>query len=184
MESIKPTITTVAPASTSLLISKNSIIIVLVVLLILSFLGINVLMIGSNIISSISNIVVPVFINILSFFGFTTGTILVNTSTVVGQTAKQVIDVAEDALTKTGDTLINISKSGQLSTSIQKGESNVFDPEPVSASNPIVTKSKTGWCLVGEYQDQRGCVEVTETDKCMSGQIFPSKQACLTPQIA
>lgn len=177
--------TVTAMPAPSFSIPKNTIILVLVVLLILSFLGINVLSIASEIISTVASIIVPVFINILSFFGYTTGTILSNTSVVVGESAKKAIDVTQNALTKTGDALVNVSKSGRLISSIQTGTSNVFDPVPVSASNPVITKSnKSGWCLVGEYQDQRGCVEVNETDKCMSGQIFPSKQACLTPQIA
>lgn len=167
---------------TSFLISKNSIILVLVVLLILSFLGINILSIGSNLLSAVSNIVVPFFINILAFLGYTTGTLLSTSSVIVGESAKKAIDVAQDTLHESGNALVNISKTKLLGDSIQTGKhNNVFDPEPVSASNPVITKNNSGWCLVGEYKDQRGCVEVDETDKCMSGQIFPSKQACLTP---
>lgn len=174
---------TAMPASFS--IPKNTIILGLVVLLILSFLGINVLEILSNLISTVASIIVPVSINILSFFGYTTGTILSNTSVLVGESAKKAIDITQNALTKTGDALVVASKSGSLNSSIQTGNPNVFDPSPVSASNPVITKpNNSGWCLVGEYQDQRGCVKVDETDKCMSGQIFPSKQACLAPQTA
>jgi hypothetical protein len=40
---------------------------------------------------------------------------------------------------------------------------------------------KSNWCLIGEYKDRRGCVEIDDADRCISGQIFPSQQMCLTP---
>jgi hypothetical protein len=46
--------------------------------------------------------------------------------------------------------------------------------------NPIAAK-KGGWCLVGDDEGVRGCIRVEEHDKCMSGQIFPSKEVCMNP---
>ena len=40
---------------------------------------------------------------------------------------------------------------------------------------------KSNWCLIGEYKDRRGCVEIDDADRCISGQIFPSQQMCLNP---
>jgi hypothetical protein len=40
---------------------------------------------------------------------------------------------------------------------------------------------KANWCLIGEYKDRRGCVEIEDADRCISGQIFPSQQMCLNP---
>ena len=61
-------------------------------------------------------------------------------------------------------------------------------PEPShdNASNPIqnpIATSKSNWCLVGEYDGKRGCVEVGESDKCISNQLFPSQQLCLNPTL-
>jgi hypothetical protein len=44
-----------------------------------------------------------------------------------------------------------------------------------------ISSNKNAWCLIGEYQNKRGCVSVTEDDICMSGQLFPSKEKCLDP---
>jgi len=44
--------------------------------------------------------------------------------------------------------------------------------------NPIST-NKSQWCLVGEYQQRNGCIEVDDIHKCMSGQTFPNQQMCL-----
>jgi hypothetical protein len=46
-------------------------------------------------------------------------------------------------------------------------------------TNPVT--KKTNWCLIGEYKDRRGCVEIDDADRCISGQIFPSQQMCLHP---
>lgn len=49
-------------------------------------------------------------------------------------------------------------------------------------SNSIIqSQSKTNWCLIGEYKDRRGCVEIEDADRCISGQIFPSQQQCMQP---
>jgi hypothetical protein len=56
-------------------------------------------------------------------------------------------------------------------------------PSPDSPENPIqkpITANKTNWCLVGEYQQKRGCIEINDGDKCISGQLFPNKQMCLS----
>jgi hypothetical protein len=63
----------------------------------------------------------------------------------------------------------------------------VNEPEPDTTTNPIqkpITSSKSNWCLVGEYQGRRGCIEIGENDKCMSGQIFPSQYTCLNPNFS
>jgi hypothetical protein len=54
-------------------------------------------------------------------------------------------------------------------------------PAPVNLDEVLnKSQSKTnGWCFVGEYNGDRNCVSVTDQDKCMSGQIFPSEQKCL-----
>jgi len=44
--------------------------------------------------------------------------------------------------------------------------------------NPI-TSNKISWCFSGEFEGKRGCVEVQDQAKCLSGQVFPSQQACL-----
>ena len=43
--------------------------------------------------------------------------------------------------------------------------------------------SKVGWCFVGEDRGYRSCAEVGAADKCMSGNIFPSKEICVNPSL-
>jgi hypothetical protein len=43
--------------------------------------------------------------------------------------------------------------------------------------------SKSGWCYIGEDRGFRSCMEIGENDKCMSGDIFPSKDICVNPNL-
>jgi hypothetical protein len=66
-------------------------------------------------------------------------------------------------------------------------QSNEFPPsqtemEPMPAS-AMDSDNKSGWCLVGQEQGFRSCIEVGDFDKCMSGSIFPSKDICTNPNL-
>ena len=50
----------------------------------------------------------------------------------------------------------------------------------ISTVGPI-SSNKNGWCLIGEYENKRGCIEVDDSEKCMSGQVYPTRQACVNP---
>ena len=45
------------------------------------------------------------------------------------------------------------------------------------------TSGKKGWCYVGEDRGNRSCVQVTQSEKCMSGDIFPSQDICINPNL-
>jgi hypothetical protein len=44
-------------------------------------------------------------------------------------------------------------------------------------------KAKAGWCYIGEEKGYRSCAEVGENDICMSGDIFPTSQVCINPNL-
>lgn len=44
-------------------------------------------------------------------------------------------------------------------------------------------KAKAGWCFVGAEKGFRNCVEVGETETCLSGDIFPTSQVCINPKL-
>ena len=45
------------------------------------------------------------------------------------------------------------------------------------------TSGKSGYCYVGEDRGFRSCIKVNEDTKCMSGDIFPSKEICINPNL-
>lgn len=42
---------------------------------------------------------------------------------------------------------------------------------------------KSGFCYIGEDRGFRSCIEVGESTKCMSGEIFPTREVCVNPSL-
>jgi hypothetical protein len=42
---------------------------------------------------------------------------------------------------------------------------------------------KAGYCYVGSDRNVRTCVEVGEDDHCMSGEVFPTRDICINPNL-
>ena len=174
-------------------INNQAIIVILLIILGLSFLGINIFIVIGNLVDSIIKIFGPLISQILSIFGYTTGSVLSKTADVAGTVAKTGVDLAEDSLQSVGTILKDASRSNvnpaavaglDGALSVQSSASTYREPSPSTSGDPVqkpITANKTNWCLVGEYDGKRGCIEVGEQDKCMSGQIFPSQVACMNP---
>lgn len=178
--------------------NKNAIIIILLILVILSLIGINLLKIVGILIADITEPLVPAFKDLLALIGFTAGGLLNGSADVVAGTTTLGIDIAKGTTHSIGNLLINSTNPG-IDPSKQSSLSEIFgvplptfkgltaSAQPIQSSEPTVTpistqKPKAGWCYVGDFSNARGCVEVTEHDKCMSGQIFASQSECLKPK--
>jgi hypothetical protein len=183
------------PSSISSIFSnKNYIIIFLLILLTFTFLGINILNIFGNFFQTLVNIFGPLITQILSVFGYTAGTLIDKSADIVSDTAKTGIDIAGDTVSSIGDILKDASRPNvdakakqQLDHSINISTLSKKEPAPDSSTNPIqkpITSGKAGWCLVGEYEGRRGCIEVSQSDKCISGQVFPEQAMCLNPNLS
>ena len=178
----------------SIFSNKNMLIAALLFLLVLSFLGINLLNIFGNIIQNIASTGGPFVAKILSIFGYATGSVIDKTAEVVGDTAIFGVDVAQDSIQDVGNLLklasvstIDKTIQGNLDNALRISPTtlNAAQPDhPESAIQKPITANKTSWCLVGEYQGKRGCVEVSEQDKCLSGQVFPQQKMCLNPNLS
>jgi len=55
--------------------------------------------------------------------------------------------------------------------------------EPNEASSSVHAVGEAGWCFIGEDRGYRTCSKVGVNDKCMSGDIFPSQQLCINPNL-
>ena len=165
---------------------KNTVIIVLVGLLVLSFLGVNLLVMTGDTMQYITNVFKPLVDQILATLGYTTGTVLVKSADVVGDTAKLGIDIAEGAVQSVGNLLKSAGNPDLLDKSLNNSRVQVKQPIADDAANTIqnpISANKGAWCLVGQYGANRGCIEVNDQDKCLSGQIFPSQKLCLNPTL-
>lgn len=171
---------------------KNIAILILAIIVFLSLLGINLLAIVGNFIQNISDVFAPLIQKILGFLGYTTGAVIDKTTDIAGETAKIAVDIAEGTLDEVGGLLMDASKD-KINDKYRRNIDRVLqtksrdqppeEPSPTPSESPIQKPIKSGgqWCLVGEYQEKRGCIEIGEHDKCLSGQIFPTQKACLNP---
>lgn len=169
---------------------KFGIILVLVLLIVLLYLGINVFNIFGDSLQSIANITGPTFSKVLAAFGFSAGQAINVTADVASDTVKTGTDIAEGVVQNVGNLMIDASEeadpSSGLKRDIESSKRRANEPSIDDADDTIqksISSGKQNWCLVGEYQNRRGCVAVTDSDKCLSGQVFPNQQMCLNPTL-
>ena len=78
-----------------------------------------------------------------------------------------------------------LNRALNTSTS-QKQQVNGEDYQADDSTSSIQmssTTGKAGWCYIGEERGFRTCAEVGINDTCMSGDIFPSQQICVNPNL-
>jgi hypothetical protein len=57
------------------------------------------------------------------------------------------------------------------------------DYQANEASSSVNSAGKSGWCFIGDDRGFRSCAEVGVNDTCMSGDIFPSQEICMNPNL-
>lgn len=163
--------------------------IVLIVLIIFSLLGVNILNIFGDLLQNIVDLFGPLIKQIVSLIAYTAGSILNQISNLFTVTGTAGVEIAGGTIDTVGD-LLKDASAGNLPDRINLGETvnrssgQIQDPKTDNTTNPIqnaITSRKAQWCLVGEFEGKRGCVQVGEHDKCLSNQLYPSFQTCLNP---
>lgn len=186
---------------------QNMAILILIVLLLFSFLGINLLTVFGNVFQQFANLVIPFIERVLNILGFTLGSFANISADVIEDVGKSSLTILNDGVHDITDVMMNgipprqnetpdhthpapaPVQTDHLDKDLSKGPtvdvSNAAIPS--SSSSPMQTSiaatSKSSWCLTGEYKERRGCIEIGENDRCMSGQVFPTQALCLNPNI-
>jgi len=166
---------------------KTLLILILLFVLLFSYLGINILTILGDSMERFVAFVSPMVTEFLVLTGYSTGSVINKTADVVSDTAKETIDIAEGAVQNVGNLLMDTGKKGKRKTPSIANKPTTTEPEPDAPENTIqkpISSTKYNWCLVGEYQNKRGCMPITESDKCLSGQVFPTQKMCLNPNLS
>lgn len=65
---------------------------------------------------------------------------------------------------------------------VQRGSGENYNADD-SNSNIQTNRSKAGWCYIGEEAGYRTCAKVGVNDTCMSGDIFPTHEICVNPNL-
>ncbi len=78
-----------------------------------------------------------------------------------------------------------------LDKNIKDLADDIEKPKPVKKENikpdddvsTIHTSGKSGYCNVGSWKGIRSCVKVSSANECISGDIFPTKDICVNPNL-
>lgn len=170
----------------------------LLIILILVFLGFNIFVYLAKGTEYFVNILASLTKLIFGVAGQVVDVSAEGTKVVVEETA----DVVTAGLNKIQDITPNVSPSsvkGQPVTqqpvdNIQQSTLNKAlntaqtqeqqqDYQANEASSSIHTSGKAGWCYIGMDRGFRTCGEVGVNDTCMSGDIFPSQEICMNPNL-
>lgn len=160
---------------------KTLVIVILLIIMVLAYIKINVITIAGDAVQTGVDFFSPVISFILDFVGDSSGKAINKAAELSADVSKGGIDLAEGAVQEVGNLLIGKSDVGS-----KKKSYTLNDPEPDSPEDNIQksrSSQKTKWCLAGEYQNKRGCISISESDKCMSGQIFPNEELCMNPNL-
>ena len=76
----------------------------------------------------------------------------------------------------------------ELNKALQIQDSDKLENKPIpspdlSSHSDVHQVKKTGYCYIGSDNGKRHCIGVKTGDKCMSGEIFPSMDICINPNL-
>lgn len=79
----------------------------------------------------------------------------------------------------------NSSTSEDDSNNVQEINTAPPPPPPPSSQHDEDDKPKNGpgWCYIGANESFRTCTEIGSNDMCMSGDVFPTEELCLNPNL-
>jgi hypothetical protein len=164
------------------------------VVVLIALLGFNILLYLGNAVEEVGGVVKPLLQRIVSIFGFTiteTSKQVVDVSAegtkagidIAAGTLKSAIDVVEDIGEGTG-----VDFDGDDVPPIQQkknGSSNVkasSSVQGVSMNKPKTNKAQN-FCYVGSDRGNRTCIPASNVNECESGDIFPSHDVCVNPNL-
>jgi hypothetical protein len=164
---------------------------ILAVILLLAFLGFNIFQYLAEGTDFTANLIAP----FTKVFAYLTGDTI---KTTTEQSEIGTNEITETAAKTTKNIVSNASKGivggvDKLKSSLKKDkktivetENNNFliDKQNEEQPEPIRTSSlEQGYCYIGKVNDTRYCAKVDARSKCMSGDIYPSIDICINPNL-
>ena len=71
----------------------------------------------------------------------------------------------------------------QFQSNIKTDDDNININLPIYEKETNGEKGHPGYCFIGDTDGTRHCVELETDDKCVSGQIYSSKEICVNPEL-
>ena len=188
--------------TTSSIFNLKNIFLFIVLIFLLSILGFNIFSYLSEGTNVITDLLRPIFSTSGDVIGNTTKNIVSTASTGTQQiiqtgsdTTKNIVDVAstgttsgigflQDNLKKT-TSVIEPENNNKFTDNINK-KIYTTDSQPKSEPEPEPVRTSSlqqGYCFIGKINDTRHCAKVNERTQCMSGDIYPTKDICINPNL-
>ena len=174
----------------------------LIIVLILAFLGFNIFVYLAKGTQDITHFIAPIMQKI---FG-TTVAVTGQTVDVAAEGAKAVVSGTAGTV-NTGLTAVqnitpnkapssipsqnvqgtipqkDITSNNTLNKALNSSQSQQENSYEANEASSSVNTGKSGWCFIGDDRGYRSCSQVGVDDKCMSGDIFPSQEICINPNL-
>jgi hypothetical protein len=80
----------------------------------------------------------------------------------------------------TNDDISNKENANKLNNDINNNSNDISITKVPESS---LSEKYKGWCYIGEDRGFRSCIYKSSEDKCMSGDIFPTKDICINPSL-
>jgi hypothetical protein len=202
----------ISTTTSSSFFSQTSIMTWIIIILILSILGFNVFFYLAKGTQTFSDIFGPIIKYITGLFASTTALITKQVVTGSATGTKAGVDIAAGTVTGGIDETTRLVKGANASKTtvtnqpvLKRDETSSDDnnedtlhnalnqapkdhvpyeaDEATSSIQASKSSGKSGWCYIGEDRGFRSCIQVGENDKCMSGDIFPSQEICVNPNL-
>jgi len=170
------------------------------IILLLAFLGFNIFVYLEKGTESVVSVFKPLF----DYFLGTTANVTGQVVDVSAEGAKYVTNTAAGAVNTSLSAVQDATPQGTTGNSSLK-TTQVTKQQPDQLANSTLNRAlngsgaqttdyqaneassslpgKAGWCYVGEDRGHRSCAEVSASDTCMSGDIFPSHELCINPNL-
>ena len=155
----------------------------IIIFLVLALLGFNLFTYFgqlSKILGRFTDKIIDLFRPILAYFGYGVGEVAKKTINVTAGTLTGGIDVLEKGLKKPA--------RREKRNNIQEKKQQQQQPYPLPDESGSLTQGnkgtrKAGFCYIGEDRGFRSCISVGEGSDCMSGDIFPTRDLCVNPNL-
>jgi len=180
----------------------------LLFILILAVLGFNIFIYLAKGTQYVTNTINPILNKFFSLFFSTTGQIVDVTATGTKQLVNTTANIIDTGLTDIqqhipqgtqsttnlnntqlqntiphADLLQNNTLNQALNTSLAAHPNENSYHEDDTTSNIQTGINKSGYCYIGEDRGYRSCAYVGVNDNCLSGEIFPTNEICVNPNL-
>ena len=173
----------------------------LIIFLVLAFLGFNIFVYLAKGTQDITNFFAPliekIFGTTVSVTGQTVDVAAEGAKAVVGGTASVVnasLSAVQDITPNGAPSSLNtqsiqgtmqppdVTTNNNLNRALNSSQQDQ-DYQANEASSSVGGSGQSGWCYIGEDRGFRSCAQVGVNDQCMSGDIFPSNELCINPNL-